>query len=91
MNGYEWKRSSGFGGNLVEEATLDVETLPKVKHLPSLCNERAEKKNCIFSPFITLANQGQKELLCFLEGKHAHKELKVALQPALQKAHGWAV
>lgn len=60
MNGYEWKRSSGFGGNLVEEATLDVETLPKVKHLPSLCNERAGKKNCIFSPFVTWQTKGRK-------------------------------
>lgn len=74
-------------GNLVEEAALDVEPLPKVKHHP-FCNERAGKRKelHLFSIYY-LANKGQKQLLCFFEAK----ELKVALQPAVHKDHGWVI
>jgi len=53
------KGSHGFGGNLMEEATLDVETLPKIKHHPSLCNKREGERNCIFSSFITWQTKGR--------------------------------
>lgn len=60
------KGSRGFGGSLVEEATLDVETFPKVKYRPSLCNERAGK-NCIFSHLLP-DKQRAETVLVFLRG-----------------------